>query len=234
MHLALLTHILLILQQPTVRQLTWKTRHVALCCSLIFPFSVLTSSRHHITSLPRLAPASISCSAPAVHIRSVLTSENVLARTCCIFPMTRYIHHLLVPTVVLLFVCLPASTAARSRHTSTPAAPPTYTANWTSLDSRPIPAWYDDAKFGLFIHWGVYSVPAWQPVGTYAEWYWYHLTFNDDHNATRDWHTQHYGQDFTYNGHSAPHIQKFCPLALLCSSSACPHFALFLKSALEL
>ena len=32
---------------------------------------------------------------------------------------------------------------------------------WQQLDARPLPQWFDDAKFGIFIHWGVYSVPAW-------------------------------------------------------------------------
>jgi len=37
-----------------------------------------------------------------------------------------------------------------------------------SLDSRPLPPWYGEAKFGISIHWGVYSVPS---VG--SEWFWY-------------------------------------------------------------
>ena len=53
----------------------------------------------------------------------------------------------------------------------------TYQPNWASLDTRPIPAWFTDAKFGIFIHWGVYSVPAYAPVLpgklAYAEWYWH-------------------------------------------------------------
>ena len=32
-----------------------------------------------------------------------------------------------------------------------------YTPDWESLDSRPIPSWYDDAKIGIFMHFGVYS-----------------------------------------------------------------------------
>lgn len=48
-----------------------------------------------------------------------------------------------------------------------------YTPDWKSLDKRPIPTWFQDAKFGIFIHWGLYSVPAWSPKGTYAEWYQY-------------------------------------------------------------
>jgi len=42
-----------------------------------------------------------------------------------------------------------------------------YEPDWTSLDARPLPAWYDQAKFGVFIHWGVYSVPAFG-----SEWFW--------------------------------------------------------------
>ncbi|MBI9061269.1 MAG: alpha-L-fucosidase [Marinilabiliaceae bacterium] len=42
---------------------------------------------------------------------------------------------------------------------------------WKELDARPIPAWYADAKFGIFIHWGPYAVPSWSPAGTYTEWY---------------------------------------------------------------
>jgi len=33
-----------------------------------------------------------------------------------------------------------------------------YQPNWESIDSRPLPQWYDDAKIGIFITWGVYSV----------------------------------------------------------------------------
>ena len=56
---------------------------------------------------------------------------------------------------------------------------------WASL-RRPLPQWFADARFGIFIHWGPYSVPAWaEPTGAlgvvpddqwfthnaYAEWY---------------------------------------------------------------
>jgi alpha-L-fucosidase len=37
---------------------------------------------------------------------------------------------------------------------------------WASLEAHETPAWYQDAKFGIFIHWGVYSVPAFG-----SEWY---------------------------------------------------------------
>lgn len=43
----------------------------------------------------------------------------------------------------------------------------TYEPTWKSLDSRPLPIWYDDAKIGIFIHWGVFSVPSFG-----SEWFW--------------------------------------------------------------
>ena len=46
-----------------------------------------------------------------------------------------------------------------------------YEDNWQSLDQRKTPEWFGDAKFGVFIHWGLYSVPGWSPAGTYTEWY---------------------------------------------------------------
>ncbi|CAL8397036.1 unnamed protein product [Gadus morhua 'NCC'] len=45
-----------------------------------------------------------------------------------------------------------------------------YTADWESLDARPLPQWFDDSKFGIFIHWGVFSVPG---FGKFSEWFWY-------------------------------------------------------------
>ena len=45
-----------------------------------------------------------------------------------------------------------------------PLSAQTYQPTWDSVDKRPTPAWFSDAKFGIFIHWGVYSVPAYAPV----------------------------------------------------------------------
>lgn len=80
-----------------------------------------------------------------------------------------------------------------------------YEPNWESLDSRPIPEWFQDAKFGIFIHWGPYSVPAWSPKGTYSEWYQYWMqgkTLFGNGNFTgsevADYHEKTYGKDFTY------------------------------------
>lgn len=45
-----------------------------------------------------------------------------------------------------------------------------FSASWDSLLKHRVPEWYKDAKFGIFIHWGVYSVPAFG-----GEWYPRHM-----------------------------------------------------------
>lgn len=84
-----------------------------------------------------------------------------------------------------------------------------YQPNWQSLDKRPTPAWFEDAKFGIFIHWGVYSVPAWATKSNadgfgsgYAEWYWQRLFAPNlkIHPEFVEFHKKNYGnrnyQDF--------------------------------------
>jgi alpha-L-fucosidase len=41
-----------------------------------------------------------------------------------------------------------------------------YRDTWQSLANYTVPQWFRDAKFGIFVHWGVYSVPAF-----HSEWY---------------------------------------------------------------
>ncbi|WP_330323903.1 alpha-L-fucosidase [Streptomyces pseudovenezuelae] len=50
---------------------------------------------------------------------------------------------------------------------SAQAAPSTYTPTWSSVNQHPpAPEWFQDAKFGIYFHWGVFSVPAYD-----NEWY---------------------------------------------------------------
>jgi alpha-L-fucosidase len=75
---------------------------------------------------------------------------------------------------------------------------PDYQPTDASLSTHQAPYWFDDAKFGIFIHWGVYSVPAWGPVGKeYAEWYWDHM--QDPNDPTYAYHAQTYGQNVNYD-----------------------------------
>lgn len=90
---------------------------------------------------------------------------------------------------VVIITC--SSQAAEQQ--STPQ--PKYEPNWESLDKRPIPEWFNDAKFGIFIVWGAYSVPSWVDKG-YAEWYWKRSLDRGD--ATHQFHIKNYGNNFKY------------------------------------
>ncbi len=76
-----------------------------------------------------------------------------------------------------------------------------YEPNWESLNKRGIPSWFKEAKFGIFIHWGVYAVPSYAPViensgESYAEWYWYRIHEGDKY--FKAFHDKNYGADFQY------------------------------------
>lgn len=47
-----------------------------------------------------------------------------------------------------------------------------FRADYESLEAYSVPAWFRDAKFGIFVHWGVYAVPAygntWYPNQMYV------------------------------------------------------------------
>jgi alpha-L-fucosidase len=90
-----------------------------------------------------------------------------------------------------------------------------YEPNYESLRTHPLPAWFDDAKFGIMITWGPYSVPAWAEVkgdlneivaregwqaqfrhNPYAEWYL--NTIRIDGSPAQAHHRATYGADFRY------------------------------------
>jgi alpha-L-fucosidase len=73
-----------------------------------------------------------------------------------------------------------------------------YEASWDSLDKRPCPQWYLDAKFGIFIHWGMYAVPSWGAPQQYAEWYWWRIMEKQATNVWREFHNKNFGAGFDY------------------------------------
>lgn len=69
--------------------------------------------------------------------------------------------------------------------------------SWEVLDQRKMPQWFQNAKFGVFIHWGPYSVPAYRSVGderfsSYAEWY-YASVYGSYGNNGDNYHQEMYG-----------------------------------------
>ncbi len=73
-----------------------------------------------------------------------------------------------------------------------------YKPDWDSLNARPAPSWFGQAKFGIFIHWGVYSVPAYCDKSTYSEWYWHWLKTKSHGGKVSDFHAAQYGHNFRY------------------------------------
>lgn len=82
---------------------------------------------------------------------------------------------------------------------------------WEPLDARPNPSWWGQAKFGLFIHWGPYAVPAFSADQEYAEWYWKALRDESraDHATVKAFHARTYGADFEYPDFAADFTASF-------------------------
>jgi alpha-L-fucosidase len=86
-----------------------------------------------------------------------------------------------------------------------------------SLRKRAVPDWFHDAKLGIFVHWGLYSVPGWAPLtgeygeviakegwtgwfarNPYAEWYWNSIRIKG--SPSSQFHATTYGAEFPYHG----------------------------------
>jgi alpha-L-fucosidase len=101
-----------------------------------------------------------------------------------------------------------------------------YTADLKSIQTHPLPAWYAEAKFGIFVHWGLFSVPAFAPTRQgdylemmrkypqayvfahqpYAEWYLNSLRIPG--SPTHQYHLEKYGERFPYEAFSRDFNQQ--------------------------
>ncbi|KAK5625446.1 hypothetical protein RRF57_001162 [Xylaria bambusicola] len=79
---------------------------------------------------------------------------------------------------------------------------------WTSeldnLARHESPEWFDGAKFGIFIHWGVYAVTGWgnsTPHESYAEWFWWYSTHHPqaDPSEFYSYRLRTYGPEWAYD-----------------------------------
>ncbi len=89
--------------------------------------------------------------------------------------------------------------------------------NLRSVRKHEVPKWFHDAKLGIFIHWGLFSVPAFAPSGKgdnleilakegwtayyahnpYAEWYFNTMKITD--SPTQKYHNETYGENFSHD-----------------------------------
>jgi alpha-L-fucosidase len=107
---------------------------------------------------------------------------------------------------IISLLAAPAAHAETKEKEKKPFEP-----KFASLEKHELPAWFDDAKLGIFIHWGIYSVPAFAPPSEqfgklpeteffkknpYAEWYFNSMRIEG--SATHEHHLKTYGKDFDY------------------------------------
>lgn len=89
----------------------------------------------------------------------------------------------------------------------------------SSLKTHKVPDWYHDAKLGIFIHWGLYSVPGWavpqkdldglpksHVESPYAEWYQNMLRIKE--SPVAEYHRKTYGSDSSYDDFATVFIQE--------------------------
>ena len=121
--------------------------------------------------------------------------------------------------LILFFMCCWLTVSCQSGGTdeaTTNANQPVFEPTNASIATHELPEWYQNAKLGIFIHWGLYSVPGWargteMPLeetlakdggltwfsnNPYAEWYLNSLKIEG--SSTREYHEQTYGADFSY------------------------------------
>ena len=86
-----------------------------------------------------------------------------------------------------------------------------YQPTWASLDARPVAPWWTDAKFGVYVHWTLASVPGW---GRHSSFYWPNLLKSRQMESARprplrddiaeeyvglwQFHVRNYGANFEY------------------------------------
>lgn len=77
-----------------------------------------------------------------------------------------------------------------------------YSPDWSSLDTRPLPPWFDEAKIGVFLHWGVFSVPSFG-----SEWFWHN--WHEGQFAYVEFMRRNYRPGFTYQDFAPQFTAEF-------------------------
>ena len=101
-------------------------------------------------------------------------------------------------TIIITFIVLltiPFAGCVNSQKQTAKDTAPVYSADWQSLAKHnESPEWFRDAKFGIYFHWGVYSVPAFG-----SEWYprWMHFSNRPEYK----YHIENYGHSSEFGYH---------------------------------
>ncbi|KAL8287828.1 hypothetical protein RB600_003654 [Gaeumannomyces tritici] len=96
-----------------------------------------------------------------------------------------------------------------------------WTADLSSLEKHEAPEWFDDSKFGIFLHWGPYAVTGWgnsSPYESYAEWFWWYSTNHPqgDRSNFYGYRRDTFGEDWAYDDTFAKFTaENFDPKAMV-------------------
>ena len=92
--------------------------------------------------------------------------SQLLSPPLSFFLSFRHVPFLSAVRMLLRFTCTVLLCLVAPVVVHSACGPTKYTPDWQSLMTRPLPSWFDKAKIGVFIHWGVFSVPSYK-----SEWY---------------------------------------------------------------
>ena len=96
----------------------------------------------------------------------------------------------------------------------------TYKPNWASLSHHKVPDWYRRDKLGVFIHWGIYSVPAYGSE-------WYSRGMYDENCKEFGYHKQTYGEHKNFG------YKDFIPMFKAENFDASAWISLFKKAGIK-
>jgi alpha-L-fucosidase len=115
--------------------------------------------------------------------------------------MKKQVSYLIIICLVGLVTCKQVNEPKEEKETG--IVYEKYEANWESLKRYKCPEWFKDAKFGIYTHWGPYSVPSWE-----NEWYPRLMYIKDDNGGERfyEHHKEYWGD------HSEFGYKDFIPM----------------------
>ncbi len=91
-----------------------------------------------------------------------------------------------ITALILTLILVASWSCKQAAKKETPDEPVKFEADWESLKQYEVPEWFRDAKFGIYTHWGAYSVPKYE-----NEWYPRLMYMKDDKERGAEFYAFH-------------------------------------------